>query len=159
CSAVAIASSRAEFDITTSHSGERRSSCERERESRERSRRRIYPQFAGKSVRTRLSECTRPALSAVVGYGSGSSPSKSSPCAAWRRRETYPRPPAARSRIDIPPRTSSGIGTDDGLEVSTSGATWPGSPPFPFEPPLLPPPLSPPFPPLAPPPGCREQSS
>src|SRR6185503_10561848 len=115
----------------------------------------------GKFETTRPTDCTRPAAPAADGYARGSSPT-SSACAACRRRERYPRPPAPRSRIDIPPSTRSGIGTDDMLVVSTSGATCPGSsepgsvppfePPFPLPPvPLLPSPVEPP-------PGWRAQS-
>ena len=50
----------------------------------------------------------------------------------WRRRATYPRPPAARSATDMPPSTRRGIGTDDGprrvdvrrrLRVAAPGAS------------------------------------
>ena len=57
--------------------------------------------------------------------GSARQPAKSSGGSPRARlgggARRYPRPPAASSASDMPPRTRSGIGTDDGPDVSTSG--------------------------------------
>ncbi len=126
CPAVAIVSSRTEFDITSSRPGERRSSCERAGDGRSQAGRYVATEKPlqirlngpdGHSTRYRPAAVGRARLRTSV-----SSPPTSSACAAWRRRETYPRPPAARSASESPPSTSSGTGTDDGPDVSTSGS-------------------------------------